>query len=355
MEAGQLSFETRGIVNLRGALEVQGEFGPRDRIIQFPTAVRGIEVARTASILHFLHAGVPARGGGTNGAVWKNEEIIATYRVNYEDGQTASIPVRAGKDLSVYLRSRSSPPQSAWWVGDSPVAGNPFVCLYLHSWTNPRPEVPIKSIDVLSEEKEAALMLFGITIDPRDIVVPPTSEWRWLHPLNGADPAEGDPDFHDTFFRLEFDDHEWPTGQDSEGAEGGFGYGDERPELVDIGTPSEKPLGKSAYFRHHFTTTKKFTNLELRCQRDDGIIIYLDGKEVARDNVEDGEEAYLLPATSNVGQKMEETTVQIPLEGLILEPGEHVLSISLHNTEKPSSDLRIGGITLLGSHPESGE
>ena len=30
-----------------------------------------------------------------------------------------------------------------------------------------------------------------------------------------------------------------------------------------------------------------------------------------------------------------------------MEPGEHVLAISLHNTAPPSTDLRLGGITLV--------
>ena len=53
-----------------------------------------------------------------------------------------------------------------------------------------------------------------------------------------------------------------------------------------------KRNGKSAYFRHAFTTTEEHTNLELRCQFDDGLIIYLDGKEVAR-RIERGEKNVL--------------------------------------------------------------
>jgi hypothetical protein len=44
--------------------------------------------------------------------------------------------------------------------------------------------------------------------------------------------------------------------------------------------------GKSSYFRHCFTTAAQHTNLELRCQLDEGIIVCLDGKEVARDNMQ---------------------------------------------------------------------
>ena len=176
-------------------------------------------------------------------------------------------------------------------------------------------------------------------------LVPADSVWRWLHPTDGMDPAESDADFHTTFFTAKFDADAWKSGKDSNDEGGGFGYGDDWFEGLDIGKPASKELGKSAYFRHRFTTGKEHSNLELRCQRDDGIIVYLDGKDVARDNMREGEEAYDLPAASVVS---DETTVwRIPLVDLTLLPGEHILAISLHNTEKPSSDLRIGAITLV--------
>ncbi|MEZ5327964.1 MAG: tetratricopeptide repeat protein [Verrucomicrobiales bacterium] len=179
------------------------------------------------------------------------------------------------------------------------------------------------------------------------VIVTPSSEWKWLHPTDGTDPAEGDPDFHSTFFASDFAAASWQTGKDSAEAGGGFGYGDDWFTGVDIGTPASKEVGKCAYFRHRFTTTREHTRLEFRCQRDDGIIIYLDGKEVARDNMEKGEEAYHLPAASAVSTVNETTTYRIPLEGLTLPAGEHLLAISLHNLKDPSSDLRIGGITLV--------
>ena len=70
---------------------------------------------------------------------------------------------------------------------------------------------------------------------------------------------------------------------------------------MSIGRPEVKDR-HSAYFRHQFTTSKKHTNLELRCRRDDGIIVYLDGKEVVRDNMEPGDDAYLLHSRGGDGK-----------------------------------------------------
>ena len=49
------------------------------------------------------------------------------------------------------------------------------------------------------------------------VLLPPNSTWKWLHPLDGRDPAEYVPDFHTTFATASLDDSAWETGQDREG------------------------------------------------------------------------------------------------------------------------------------------
>ena len=222
------------------------------------------------------------------------------------------------------------------WNHDLRLAG-----LRLVGWNGPRRA----SAELARKERELAKLFTPTSVG--SVLIPANSEWRWLHPVDGIDPATVSPEFHRSFFRADYDDTAWATGRDREGPDGGFGYGDERPHLVDIGTPREKALGKSAYFRHRFTTTEEHTNLELRCQRDDGIIVYLDGLEVARDNMTEGEEAYALPARTTVSQKSETSRQRVPLKGITLPPGEHILAISLHNHSALSSDLRIAAITLV--------
>ncbi len=51
---------------------------------------------------------------------------------------------------------------------------------------------------------------------PVAVLVPPDSQWRWLHPVDGVDPQETDPDFHRSFFRVDYDDANWKTGKDGE-------------------------------------------------------------------------------------------------------------------------------------------
>ncbi|MCA9148377.1 MAG: hypothetical protein KDA92_03710 [Planctomycetales bacterium] len=189
-----------------------------------------------------------------------------------------------------------------------------------------------------------------------EVLVPNDATWRWLHPTDGKDPAEKVEDFHKTFFNADFDDAKWKEGQDKAGAHDGFGYGgvgeDEGDFTgVDLGTPTSENR-KTAYLRHKFVTKEDQENLVLKCQRDDGIIVYIDGKEVLRNNVEkDKADAYDLFANVTVGGT-EETKVNTFKLDTKLPAGEHVIAISLHNREGGSSDLRVAEISLETAEPE---
>jgi hypothetical protein len=105
----------------------------------------------------------------------------------------------------------------------------------------------------------------------------------------------------------------------------------------------------TACFRHRFRTDKVWTDLTLRLQRDDGVIVYIDGREVARGNMPEGPDRYDLYATDQVTGGDYKSVRIMRLPG---EPGEHLLTISLHNRhnrEGGSSDLRVAEISLRGT------
>lgn len=200
-----------------------------------------------------------------------------------------------------------------------------------------------------------SILLASSTAPAAETIFAPNQTWRWLHPTDGVDPAKNSPDFHKTFFTAAFDDATWKEGKDSPGLHGGFAYGEQGFTGVDIGTPPKKGENgeenhrKSAYFRLKFKTTKTFGDLVLKCQRDDGIIVYLDGKEVARDNMPGGiNDSYGLYATQTIGDAAETTPVALKIAGS-LAAGDHVLAISVHNCDPPSSDLRLAEVTLEGT------
>lgn len=171
----------------------------------------------------------------------------------------------------------------------------------------------------------------------------PLAKWRWLHPVDGRDPQLDDSDFHETFYRKDFDDSAWNTADESIGAV--YGYGDD-DVIVDIGTPPDEQR-HTAYFRTRFTTTARYEQLLLTCTCDDGMIVYLDGNEVARLNVDDGPESFTQQAVTALGGDAESDVVGVGLHSP-LDAGEHVLAISVHNANPSSTDLRLGNVQLYG-------
>ena len=64
-------------------------------------------------------------------------------------------------------------------------------------------------------------------------------------------------------------------------------------------------------------------------------------------NQSKGAKNYLLPAVSAVGSSNETWVYRLPPKDVALNAGDHLITISLHNTQSPSSDLRIGEISLV--------
>ena len=165
IQVGPLSFDVRGVVQLGASPE-----GREARILRYPQEVRGIQVDREAAALHFLHTGLGIRGNKST--EWQNREVIATYVVTYIDGASSSIPIRADWDHFNNISLRGGTPGSYqgrdgllyWSTSRGDRGGDDF--LFVRSWVNPRPEVPIKSIDMVSEGKDTELLLFGLTVDP---------------------------------------------------------------------------------------------------------------------------------------------------------------------------------------------
>ena len=178
-----------------------------------------------------------------------------------------------------------------------------------------------------------------------ECIVPLGGEWRWLHPLDGVDPETGLPGFAKNFANLDFDDTTWNSGGEDPELPRGFGYGD--AVTVDIGAP---PRGSryTAYFRHRFFTRRRFTDLQLRLWFDDGIIVYLNGVELLRENMPSGPDAYGLLSRRTMRESSEQVPQVFSLPGE-LHAGDQVLAVSVHNSSTNSSDLHFGAVELWGS------
>jgi hypothetical protein len=129
-----------------------------------PDKVEGIKVGRPFAKLHILQAtgygSSPA--GGTKHV--PDDTVIATYKVRYDDGETATIDVVYGKDVRDYWfneRSAGVTRGKVAWEGDCEAAkrGGGRIRLYLTTWENPKPGKRVKEIDFVRGKDTAAAPL----------------------------------------------------------------------------------------------------------------------------------------------------------------------------------------------------
>jgi hexosaminidase len=115
-----------------------------------PEKVEGLPVGRKADKLHFLHTTL---FGKSQPAV-ADGDVIAEYRVNYDDGTAVAVPVKYGEDVRDWWSPAGAPAAAGdkvkvAWEGEneaSKAAGN-GIRLYLTTWKNPHPGKKVVSID----------------------------------------------------------------------------------------------------------------------------------------------------------------------------------------------------------------
>ena len=151
--------------------------------------------------------------------------------------------------------------------------------------------------------------------------------WRWRKGTNEASqPVEA---WRSANF---VEDATWQTGQTSIGYEDG----DDRTVLTDM-----RGRYSSLFLRHPFVVTGKVPSaLMLRVRVDDGCIVWLNGREVARFHVRPG----LIPFNGvaenhEAGEEFEEKLLDNI--GAFLVPGTNLLAVQAFNASLNSSDLTI--------------
>lgn len=162
------------------------------------------------------------------------------------------------------------------------------------------------------------------------------SSWRYLD--DGSDQGT-------EWLGAGFIDLLWASGP------GQLGYGD--PGIATTlsfgGNPQNKHL--TYYFRKNFTVANPaaFSSLRLGAVFDDGIVVYLNGNEIYRNNMPAGATTHLTPATSttDAGDYFEQT---ISLSHLVA--GDNTIAAEIHQANRTSSDiafdLKLDGVTQPG-------
>ena len=158
------------------------------------------------------------------------------------------------------------------------------------------------------------------------IIVQSNAVWKYLD--TGVDLGTG-------WVATNFNDSGWASGP------GQLGYGDgDEATVVGYG-PDPNNKFVTTYFRHTFevANASAYTNITARMLRDDGVVVYLNGTEIIRDNITSGAINYLTFATvSAPDDGTNWLTFNLNLSGL-LRNGTNVLAAEIHQQSLISSDI----------------
>lgn len=176
----------------------------------------------------------------------------------------------------------------------------------------------------------ACLILPAGLTGAEEILVPAGEQTEWRYLESGAAPGEN-------WNSSDFDDSGWrkgtaPLGYGKEGLGTVIRFGDD---------PANKPI--TAYFRKTFKVgpaeKHDFAELGLSATYDDGVAIYLNGKEVARDNLEAGKLTARSRATRAI-RESSELSIKIPVARLKYG-ALNTIAVEVHQAGPTSSDLYL--------------
>jgi hypothetical protein len=175
-------------------------------------------------------------------------------------------------------------------------------------------------------------ILFSITVAAQAQIgslnlIPAGATWKYLD--DGSDQGEA-------WRAADFDDSAWMSGP----AQLGYGDGDEVTPLS-FG-PNEAAKFVTTYFRHAFTLDDPaaLSDMEMLVLRDDGVIVYINGSEVWRDNMPAGPVGFNTFAFTFVSGGDESTFFPaLPISNSVLVAGTNVIAVEIHQSDPDSSDI----------------
>ena len=173
-----------------------------------------------------------------------------------------------------------------------------------------------------------------------EILVNTGANWRYLdigYDLGTASAGTswfGHPDYDDVW---------WPYGP----SQLGYGDGDEATE-VSFGPDSSNKY-VTTYFRHTFDLedASRFTSVTLHLLRDDGAVVYLNGSELCRSNMPNGQITYITFAEDFAGRPEEYTFFEYPVNPALLNTGRNVLAVEVHQESVGSNNPDISFDLIL--------
>ncbi|MFZ4544738.1 MAG: alkaline phosphatase PhoX [Saprospiraceae bacterium] len=122
-----------------------------------------------------------------------------------------------------------------------------------------------------------------------------------------------------------------------------FGFGEKGlSTTIDFGTSTNRPI--SSIFKKRFVVadvSKLKNKLELNLLCDDGCVVYLNDKEILRQNMPAGNITPTTLASSNIEGVVENVYYLSEIDRNLLKNGENVLAVSVHQGQINSDDVRF--------------
>ncbi len=168
------------------------------------------------------------------------------------------------------------------------------------------------------------LLLFSLVNAQTVTIITPNNSWKYLD--NGSDQGT-------VWSSSSFDDSTWLSGNTE------FGYGDgDETTLINFGTDASNKY-ITTYFRKSFSINNPldYTSLKLELIRDDAAIVYINGIEVYRNNLPNGDINYNTLAIENAPDESTWLTTVLPPS--VLVSGTNVIAVEIHQQSITSSDI----------------
>jgi hypothetical protein len=155
------------------------------------------------------------------------------------------------------------------------------------------------------------------------VLSPQGAEWSYATKYPGKD-----------WQTAEFDAQSWRRGKAA------LGFGDYSSTVLDAPQPNEPG---TTYFRRSFKVEDPdlLDNLYLRLRADDGAAVYLNGKEIHRANLPDGDIGDGTEAGYEVEGAEEEVFVATRIPADLLLAGDNLIAAEIHQTKTENRDLNF--------------
>lgn len=176
----------------------------------------------------------------------------------------------------------------------------------------------------------------------QNVVLEKKSTWKYLD--NGSDQGS-------LWKEVLFDDNGWKSGLAI------LGYGDTKTYATYVNsgcgavvpTPGCSKKFITTYFRKELVVTNvaQYDNFAINVLRDDGVIVYVNGVEVLRNNMPAGTVLYTTKASALGDQS---TYVKYTVPFSLFKEGSNVIAVEIHQQSESSSDVSFD-MEIVGNFP----